>query len=283
MTKLAAALSPVAILNTISGSLKVKEFRALSYGPGARERVDIYAPKGRERDLSAIVFFYGGGWEEGDRAMYRFVGTALASRGSVVAIPDYRVYPEVRFPGFVEDGARAVRWVRDNVERFGGDPGRIVVAGHSAGAYIAAMLAIDGRWLRAEGMDNHSLCGLVGLSGPYDFLPLHSEKLKVIFGAVDKRQGSQPINFVEAGMPPALLIAGTGDRVVDPANTTRLGKRLREAGNTVDFHHYPLVGHAPLIAAFAWPFRAIAPVLREVTEFVRQVTAEERAGEGLSA
>jgi len=199
MTKLAAALSPVAILNTISGSLKVKEFRALSYGPGARERVDIYAPKGRERDLSAIVFFYGGGWEEGDRAMYRFVGTALASRGSVVAIPDYRVYPEVRFPGFVEDGARAVRWVRDNVERFGGDPGRIVVAGHSAGAHIAAMLAIDGRWLRAEGMDNRSLCGLVGLSGPYDFLPLHSEKLKVIFGAADKRPLSQPINFVEAG------------------------------------------------------------------------------------
>ena len=132
-------------------------------------------------------------------------------------------------------------------------------------------------------MDNRSLCGLVGLAGPYDFLPLHSETLKIIFGPEEERPLSQPINFVEPGLPPSLLIAGSGDRVVDPANTTRLAKRLREAGNSVDAHHYPRIGHAPVIAAFAWPFRGFAPVLREVTEFVHRVTATEPVGEAVPA
>ena len=259
MTTLAAALSPVAILNAISGSGRVAETRDVAYGTGQRNRLDIYAPTTGGDEYPVIVFFYGGGWEEGDRAMYRFVGTALASRGFVVAIPDYRVYPEVRFPGFVEDGARAMRWVRDNIAGLW----RRSVAHRRRRSLRGRAHRGDARDRSAAGFAPRAwtirvdLCGLVGLAGPYDFLPLHSETLKIIFGPEEERPTlSQPINFVEPGLPPSLLIAGSGDRVVDPGNTTRLAKRLREVGQqrrcTSLSAHRPRPGDRGVCLAVPW-------------------------------
>jgi acetyl esterase/lipase len=275
MVQLPSFFSPAALLNLLAGSKRVAETRDVAYGGNPRERLDIYAPR-RAGSYPVVVFFYGGSWEEGDRGAYRFVGTALAERGIVTVIPDYRVYPEVRFPGFLEDGAQAVRWVRDSIADYGGDPGRIVVAGHSAGAHIAAMLALDPQWLRQAGLDPRDLSGLVGLAGPYDFLPLRSETLKTIFGPEQTRDSTQPINFASAAAPPSLLIAGAKDTVVDPGNTTRLAARLREVGASVEAYLYPGVGHAGLVGAFGKPIRGIAPVLRETAAFVSRVMAAER-------
>ena len=265
-------LSPIALLNLLAGNRSVAETCDVAFGPHARERLDIYAPR-RAGPFPVVVFFYGGSWEEGSRTDYRFVGTAVAERNIVAVLPDYRVYPEVRFPDFLEDAARAVRWVRDTIEDYHGDPARIVVAGHSAGAHIAAMLALDPQWLRQAGLDQRDLSGFVGLAGPYDFLPLHSDTLKIIFGPEETRDLSQPINFASASAPPSFLAAGTGDRVVDPGNTPRLAARLREVGATVEAKLYPDVTHGTILGAFGRPVRWFAPSLRDTVAFIERVTA----------
>ncbi len=172
--------------------------------PGERGTFDLYVPESATASTPVVVFFYGGGWDGGAKSIYPFVGQSLASEGFIVAIPDYRIYPEVRFPGFVEDGARAVAAVEGLVRKGGGGvpAGRhpVFLMGHSAGAQIAALLAYDGRYLAKAGASNASLAGFIGLSGPYDFLPLKEERYKRIFPPA-LRDASQPVRFVSAGDP----------------------------------------------------------------------------------
>jgi acetyl esterase/lipase len=222
-----------------------------------------------------VVFFYGGGWEAGSKDMYRFVGATLAARGVTTVIPDYRVYPQVRFPVFMEDAAAAVAWTRAHVTQFGGDPDRLFLMGHSAGGQIATLLALDGSYLQADGMSPSEVCGVIGLAGPYDFLPLHSDTLKAIFGPEAGRPRSQPINFVSPQAPPMLLLAGEDDDTVDPGNTLRLAARLREFGRPVDGRLYPGVGHKSLIASFSGPLTFLASA-REAT--LRFVAAQPACG-----
>ncbi len=217
---------------------------SVPFAQGARGMLDVYRPRNPHPGAPVVVFFYGGNWQGGNKALYRFVGAALASRGLVVVIPDYRLYPEVRFPAFLEDNARAVRWARDHAADYGGDGRKLFLMGHSAGAYAAAMLALDRRWLGAEDMDpRHDIKGVIGLSGPYDFLPLKSETLKIIFGPEDRRPDTQPINHVDASAPPFLLMAGAQDTTVLPGNTLRLAERLRSRGATAEAVIFPTTRH----------------------------------------
>jgi len=191
----------------------------------------------------------------------------------VAVVPDYRVYPEVRFPGFVEDGALAIRWAHDHAASFGGDPSRLVLMGHSAGAHIAAMLTYDRQWLEAVKLDpDRDVRGLVGLAGPYDFLPLHDDTLKIIFGPPAHLPASQPINYVESGAPPAFLATGSADGVVDPGNATRLARKVAVEGDTATVKVYDGVGHRVLIGGFAAPLRPFVPVLRDTVAFIDTVT-----------
>lgn len=266
------ALSPVRVLNVLALLENYRVTTDIAYAPGPRRSLDVYAPRSAIA-APVVVFFYGGNWQEGDKAMYRFVGAALAAHGIVTVIPDYRVYPEVRFPAFVEDGARAVRWAHDHAAAFDGDPSRLVLMGHSAGAQIAAMLTYDKQWLAATGLDpDRDLRGFVGLAGPYDFLPLHDETLKIIFGPADRLPASQPINFVEAGAPPALLATGSADDVVDPGNAARLAARIALKGDVAAVKIYDGIGHRMLIGGFAAPLRPFVPVLRDAVAFVDAVT-----------
>lgn len=270
-----AIVAPVQVLNALAGFEPYRVETGIAYGEGPRQRLDVYVPVGGGKARPVVVFFYGGGWEEGERSTYRFVGAALASRGLVAVIPDYRVYPEARFPDFVEDGARAVRWARDHAGEFGGDGRRLVLAGHSAGAHIAAMLSFDRQWLAAAGLDaGTDIAGLVGLAGPYDFLPLHSATLAAIFGPEEQRARTQPINFVDGRGPPAFLATGPDDRTVDPGNTARLAARIRARGGEVTTRFYERVDHRTLIGAFAGPLRLIAPVLDDTAAFIREATAQ---------
>ena len=267
---LPAACSPAAVLNAIAPRDGVAVTRDLAYQDGPRHMLDVYAPAAAA-PAPVVVFFYGGGWEAGSKDMYRFVGAALAARGVMTVIADYRVYPEVRFPGFMRDAALAVAWTRTNAARFGGDPRRMFLMGHSAGAQIATLLALDGSYLHEVGLDPHrDLSGVIGLAGPYDFLPLHDATLEKIFGPEAERWRSQPISFVSSQAPPMLLLAGSDDDTVDPANTTRLAARLRAAGDTVEDRVYPGVGHKTLIGAFSGALTFVAPVREEVLRFVGQ-------------
>lgn len=242
--------------------------RDLTYGSGPRRTLDLYRPADGREPLPVVIFFYGGNWQSGSKETYLFVGQALAAKGYVVIIPDYRLFPEVRFPGFVEDGAAAVRWTVDNVARYGGDPHRIFLMGHSAGAYIAAMLTLDDRWLVAVGESPAAIRGTVGLAGPYDFLPLRSDALRAIFGPEDRWPATQPINFVNGKAPPMLLLTGDDDEVVDPGNSRRLADRVTAAGGRATVKTYPAIGHETVVGALAAPLRFLAPVRDDATAFM---------------
>jgi acetyl esterase/lipase len=247
--------------------------RGEAYGAHPRQLLDIYAPRklAAGARVPVIVWFYGGSWSSGDRQGYAFAGRALASRGFVVAVPDYRLVPEVRYPAFLEDSAAAVKWLRANVARHGGDPDRLVLAGHSAGAYNAAMLALDPRWL---GADRGAVRGLVGLAGPYDFLPLDVAATRNAFGHVADLPDTQPVNHAGAGDPPALLVAGAKDTLVRPRQTALLAQRLNAAGVSAETRLYPGVGHVGVMTALSRPLRGKAPVLQDVADFAGRVTAE---------
>jgi acetyl esterase/lipase len=220
-----------------------------------------------------VVFFYGGAWRSGNKGLYRYVAKALARRGYVAVVPDYRIFPQARYPDFLEDGAQVVRWAKDNIGRFGGDPDKIFLKGHSAGAHIAAMLSIDARWLHRVGLaPGRDIAGLIGISGPYDYLPLRDETLKVIFGGANRPE-TQPIFHVAPGAPPALLMTGGRDRLVEPGNATRLAARLVAAGNTATVKTYRRVGHYFIIAAVAPLLRLFVPVLRDVDVFIATTLA----------
>jgi acetyl esterase/lipase len=245
----------------------IKITRSVAYAERSRHTLDICRPADAVA-APVVVFFYGGGWRSGNKALYRYVAKALARRGYVAVVPDYRIYPEVRYPDFIEDAALAVRWVKDNATRFGGNPEKIFLQGHSAGAHIAAMLAFDARWLEKVGLTpSRDIAGLIGIAGPYDYMPLRDEILKVIFGGADRPE-TQPIFHVSPGAPPALLMTGSHDRLVEPGNSTRLAARLRAAGNAATVLTYRRVGHYLIIAALAPLLRLLVPVLRDVDAFI---------------
>jgi acetyl esterase/lipase len=248
--------------------------RDIPYADGARHTLDVCRPR-TAAAAPVVMFFYGGGWSSGSKGLYRYAAKALARRGYVAVVPDYRIYPEVRYPDFLDDGARAVRWVKDNAARFGGDPQNIFLMGHSAGAHIAAMLAVDGSWLQKVGLvPGREIAGLIGVAGPYDFLPLRDETLKIIFGGANRPE-TQPISYVTSGAPPALLLSGGADGVVEAGNSTRFAERLRAAGNDATAAIYPRVGHYIIVAALAPVLRLFAPVLRDADAFIAR-TARPR-------
>ncbi len=244
----------------------------IPYGEGPRRKLDIYAPIAKQPgQRPVIVFVYGGSWANGSREGYGFAARALAAAGFVTFVPDYRLVPEVYFPGFIGDCAAAVRWVRAHAKDYGGDPDRIVLVGHSAGAYNAVMLAVDPRWL---GKDRGVIRGFAGLAGPYDFLPLDGPVPIRTFGRWPRPEETQPIRYADASAPPMLLLEGSEDETVWPKNSINLDRRLRQLGVSSTLRIYPGIGHAGIVTALAKPFRYRAPVLEDVVAFARRVTKE---------
>jgi acetyl esterase/lipase len=267
----AAACSPLSLFATLSPKDPASQVaRGAAYGAGERQRLDVYAPRKAAQPAPVAVFFYGGSWDSGRRQDYNWAGRALASRGFLTIVADYRLYPEVRYPGFLEDGAQAVAWASQNARRLGGDPTRTVLVGHSAGAYNAVMLALDGRYLRAAGVDPTSVKAMAGLSGPYDFLPIASDITERIFGGTADLPSTQPLAYVRPDSPPAFLATGAADDMVWPKNTIALAKKLREAGVPVEERHYDGVDHVNMVLALSRPLRGRAPVLDEMTGFLRR-------------
>jgi acetyl esterase/lipase len=236
---------------------------------GPDGQLDVWArPGSPTARRPVVIFFYGGAWVKGRRVDYGFVGKAYAARGFVVVIPDYRKVPGVRFPTYVEDGARAVRWTHDNVARFGGDPDRVLLAGHSAGGYIAMMLALDQRYLVAAGVDPSTIRGVAGLAGAYNFYPFTSARAVAAMGNVADPRQTQPISFARRDAPPLWLATGTADIDVKPRNAITLAGREAMLGNrTTTLREYPGLTHDDLIMAVSKPFRAKAPVLEESLAF----------------
>jgi acetyl esterase/lipase len=237
----------------------------VAYGENARQKLDLYLPVGTSGPRPVVVFFYGGNWQEGSKEAYLFLGESLAGRGFVVVLADYRLYPEVRYPAFLEDAAAATRWTLGHIADYGGDPKRVSLMGHSAGAYNALMLALDPEWL---GPDRARIRSVVGLAGPYDFLPLTDPDIQMVFSSENDLARTQPITYVDGTAPPVLLVTGKLDTTVSPGNVDRLAARIRAKGGSVETEYYALLGHITLIGSFARPLRFVTPVLNDVTRFL---------------
>ena len=258
------ACSPLAMLNGAASADSFVAHTGQRYGAHARHLLDVYQPSPTLSNAPVVIFFYGGNWASGERADYRFVGAALASRGFVAVLPDYRLYPEVRYPNFLDDCASAARWVSTHIAQWGGNRERIFLSGHSAGAYNAAMLALN----PAYTLNKPPIKGLIGLAGPYDFLPLQADLTKAVFGFPNTPITTQPIHYASAVTPPTLLLTGGEDDVVSPGNSLRLTQRLSELGVPAQNKVYPKLGHRTLIGAMSKPLRHMAPVLDDFADFV---------------
>jgi acetyl esterase/lipase len=246
----------------------------LAYGTDQRQKLDVYAPR-MAMNRTVVIFWYGGSWQEGSKSDYRFVGTALAKLGFVAVLPDYRLYPQVTFPLFDEDGARAIAWVEQHVQEFGGDPRRIVLMGHSAGGHTAAFLALNHAFLERFGANSSNIVGLIGLSGPYVLVP-DSDALRAAFASPYSEEDWQPIRFVDSHAPPTLLLHGLSDKEVLPRETIELHDALLQKNVRVEMHLFPHRGHADTLAPFALLLRWRTPVVDQVDAFIRSVAAEPR-------
>lgn len=243
----------------------------VAYGPLPQHHLDVYKPNHPDPSHAVVVFVHGGHWRFGTKADYRFAGEALASRGFVAVVIDYRTYPDTTFPGFVQDGALALRWVHDHARNFGGDPGRVYLMGHSAGAHIVALLTLDESYVRSVGLDRQAIRGTAAMSGPFDFVPPKEDYAAFNMTADDARPDplTQPIRFARADAPPMLLMQGDQDTTVDPVNTTRLADAIRAAGGKVDVIRYPCRAHVGVVLALAFPFRWLDPVLDDASNWFK--------------
>ncbi len=238
------------------------------YGPEPSQQLDMYVPVNpKDKPLDVIVFFYGGRWTYGAKEDYRFVAATFVKEGFIVVIPDYRKYPQVRFPVFVEDGARALAWVSDHIVEWHGNPARIHVVGHSAGAHIGALLAADPHYLADVGKDRSlTVHDFAGLAGPYAFTPDEPD-LEDIFGPPQNYPNMQVTTFIDGTQPPMLLLYGNKDTAVKLANLERLEQRIKQRGGCVRSRIYPNADHTDLIEALSWWNRQRVPVAEDITKF----------------
>lgn len=266
---LLTACSPLRVAEVLAPS----DHRVLSpditYGDHPRQRLDVHQPRSGGRPAPTIVFLYGGRWQEGSKRDYRLLGNTLTRRGFVVVVPDYRLYPEVRFPAWVGDGARAVRWTHENIRSFGGDPQRVFVVGHSAGAHTAALLALDESLLGAAGVPAGAVCGFVSLAGPVDTV-WTAPDVQALMGPPEGWPRTYPARHVDGTEPPLLLLHGSRDGTVGPGNSVRLASHIRARGGSARSRVYPGVGHIGIVVALFAPWLRIAPVLEDVEAFVRE-------------
>lgn len=270
---LSAALggcSPLTLVNAIAPDDGFEIERGIPYGQLERQRLDVYYPDVISAEAPVVVFFYGGSWRRGERTNYRFIGQALSSQGYVTVIPDYRLYPEVRFPAFVEDGASAVAWVNQHIAQA---ENGIILMGHSAGAHLAALLALDTRYLSGKGITDDRISGMIGLAGPYAFEPEKFQRFRPIFATAQPADISKPLSYARSDAPPLLLIHGADDRVVLPLHSLLLEERIEAESGQVRRLEMQGADHFDIVLALSEPFSHLVPeLLAQVNHFIQDKT-----------
>ena len=239
----------------------------LAFGPDPRQRLDIYVPGNLKGPAPVLLFLYGGAWQSGSRTDYRAFGQAFASAGIIAVVADYRLYPQVKYRAFAEDAAAALAWLHAHVAQYGGDPDRIFVSGHSAGAYNAVMVASEPKFIEGKGGRLGWMRGVIGISGPYDFLPMSAPEYIAMFEGTNNLD-SMPLHHVDGKRPPMLLATGTADDTVDQGNTDRMAEKLRAFGSEVKVIKYPGVGHIGTILSLVPGFRGKTSLRRDMIDFI---------------
>lgn len=264
------------VVNT-SASLnhQSRVIRDLAYGEHKRQKLDVYLPKTADEPNPVLVFVHGGSWQYGSKNEYYFLGKAFASHGFTVVIVNYRLYPEVKFPEFVRDLARALKWTRGHIAKYRGDPQKIFLMGHSAGAYTVGLIGFDESHLRAVGGDQNWIRGMVALAGPYVFLPLKKKPIDQIFQHKGPHFRLLPAHHVDGHEPPILFLHGRDDRTVEVRQTITMAKKIREKGGFSRTIIYSHASHAAIIGRAAGILRSRKiPVVEDVSRFVKEVLQE---------
>ena len=260
----------IEVANLPSHFSDTKSTKDIAYGAKKWQKLDIYVlPNDTQESKPVIVFFYGGSWKDGSKDMYPFVGELFAKQGYVTVIADYRKYPEVKFPAFVEDGAQAVAWTYRNIADYQGDPERLYIAGHSAGAHIGALVTADKHYLEANGLSPSIIKGFAGLSGPYDFVPLE-EDYKDMFGPPENYPNMQVPTFIDGTEPPMLLLWGADDTLVGKSNMDKLIEKIQAEKGQVESKVYEDVDHVGMVSSLMWFFKSKAPIAQDMNEFFQR-------------
>jgi acetyl esterase/lipase len=248
----------------------------IAYGDHELQKLDLYIPpQAKKIPLPVIVFFYGGRWTDGSKNMYAFVGKAFTDNGFIVAIADYQKYPKVKFPVFVNDGAKAIAWVHSNIKNYGGNPDQMFVSGHSSGAHIAALVTVDERYLTAEGKNTDIIKAFSGLAGPYDFVP-QADDLKDMFGPPENYPQVMPTTFIDGNEPPIQLLWGAKDEAVWERNLKLMKEKIIEKNGKVETKIYPDLDHVGIVSSLTWFLRGKAPVLDDMNKFFQEQLAQEK-------
>jgi acetyl esterase/lipase len=254
-TEVGSALYLLSNLNGLDGAQRLE---GITYGTHPRQKLDLYLPTGsRAKSKGMVVFGYGGGYKDGNRDEYRFIGQVFASLGLVTVVYDYRLYPEVRFPTYLEDAALAVRWAYDNAAKYGADKYAMILAGHSAGAHIAALLATNPVHLEMVGLQPRIFNLVLCLGGAYDFWQsqigfISSDIGEVMQGA--NPQATQPFEFLSPFVPPMLLMHGEADQVLPIAQARTFAARAKAIGADVTLLEYS-GDHASSVIDLSVPLR----------------------------
>jgi acetyl esterase/lipase len=247
--------------------LSFEAHRGLAFGEDPRQRLDLYVPRNLKAPAPVLLFFPGGGWTGGRLGKYWALGQVFAAAGIVTVVASYRLYPQVKYPAFVEDAAAALAWLREHASVYGGDPARLFISGHSAGAYNAVMLASEPNFLERRGGRLDWIQGVIGIAGPYDFLPLQEAHYIDMFHGRDN-QDAMPVHHVTGPRPPMLLVTGTHDHTVSPFNTARMAARLRALDSPVREIHYRGAGHVGILLSLLPGLRRRAPLRRDMLDFI---------------
>ena len=263
--------SPLSILNATVSSDGYKSTLNLPYGEKPRQYLDVHIPNNVVDKADVVIFYYGGRWQYGSKEQYAFVADAMTSKGIITVLPDYRLYPDVDWRDFIQDGARAYEWVVKNITKYNGNPKRVFVMGHSAGAHISSMVALDESLLAN---DMRRPCGFVGLAGPYDFLPIRDADVIRVFSSAIDIQKTQPIYFVDGGDPAMLLLHGSDDDSVKVGNTTRVVRRVNNVEGLVDSKIYKEIDHIDILISLSSTFRHVSPVLSDSIEFIKKTNCQ---------
>ena len=253
----------------------IKVERDIAYGSDPAQKLDIYIPELQNQGV--VVFFYGGRWRSGAKEDYSFVGSALAEKGFVTVIPDYRKYPDVKFPVFVQDGAKAVAWTIDNISSYGGNASKLHISGHSSGAHIGALVSVNPEYLRAEGKDRSMIRDFVGLSGPYAFIP-DEDDLKDMFGPPERYPLMQVSTFIDGTQPPMLLLYGAKDTLVHMINIDRVKNAVDEEGGDLQVKIYSELDHVWMIGSLAWFGKNKSTVLQDMLDYMTKTPSGNLSG-----
>ena len=270
-TAFVGGCSPLTLLNASAGSSDYHRTSDLSYGSAPRQKLDIYIPIEDAKNADVVMFFYGGRWRSGDKEDYRFVAEGLAAKGFITVIPNYRLYPQVDWQDFIADAASAYQWVEVHISAYDGNPRRIFLMGHSAGAHIAAMVALN-QTVRNQAGSHIAPCGMIGLAGPYDFLPFEDADVREVFSSAIHPIETQPIFYADRTDPSLLLLTGDADTTVKPRNSHRLAEAMQQRGGKARVIAYPNIAHIGILISLARSLNFIAPTLEDTTNFIHKTT-----------